>query len=623
MIKDNVNKNLILRVWAWLLLIFITINAILFILFQLRQDIIEESSATFSSLQASLVQSFRSIYASEVVEKAKYYGMQLSLHPEDHHNEIPLPATITWLIAQQLKQKKSEQSLKLYSAYPFNSETKDSGLTDDFAKQAWKSLNEDSTKPFIRIETINELSMYRYAVADIMQESCINCHNSFPESPKTDWKVGDVRGILEVQLPLNSIISQSQWSFYILYFLFLMLIMLFVILFLKLRKIDQIKDNELKQSSLELLELNEKLNVIIDYATDGIMSIDAQQHIICFNKEAEVIFGYAEKEVMGKKMTMLIPPDARATHQDNINKFRDSPADMEIKGLNRGIILKGVHKDGHIFSASIGLSRKQLANGEWQFTAFIQDITKQLEWEQSLKDAKEKAEAANTAKSQFLSSISHEIRTPMNAVLGFSQLLALDTQAPLNKNQKEAVEQIMKGGNHLLNLINEVLDLSKIEAGHINIVLTSVNIKNLISHIFTLIKVQADQRSIQLENQVDNAHNFHIKADENKLQQVLLNFSSNAIKYNIENGKITFSCYKTDANKIRICVCDTGEDTSEELLPTMFEPFNRLDKVNSNIQGTGIGLTICKKLVYLMAGKIGVSKNSETGLTFWVEFDEA
>ncbi len=622
-IKHKVNKNLILRVWGWLLLICMTISAILFILFHLRQDIIEESGATFSASHTSLINTFRSIYTKEVVQKVKKYGMQITLHPKEHHNEIPLPVSIILLIAEQLKQDKSELSFKLYSAYPFNPNNKGGGLSNQFAKQAWKALNKNPDKPFIRIENIDGRSSYRYAVADVMNQTCVNCHNNHPKTPKSNWKVGDVRGIIEVSSPLNKIIRKSQLSFYFIYFLFLLLIILFIVLFIKLRQIDQFKDIELKQYSQELLELNEKLNIIIDYATDGILSINAQQDIICFNKEAEDIFGYTEKEVMGKKMTMLIPHYARSGHQDNVNNFRDSSADMEIKGLNRGLILKGLHKDGHIFSASVGISRKQLANGEWQFTAFIQDITEQLEWEKSLYDAKEKAEAANTAKSQFLSSISHEIRTPMNAVLGFSQLLALDTQSPLNKNQKEAVEQIMKGGNHLLNLINEVLDLSKIEAGHVDIVLDSVNVVDLISHIYSLIKTQADQYSIQLESQVDNVHSVNIKADKNKLQQVLLNFSSNALKYNSDHGKIIFSCHKTEANKIRICVSDTGEGASEELLPVMFEPFNRLNKVNSNIQGTGIGLTICKKLVHLMQGKIGVSQNSDIGLTFWVEFDEA
>ena len=235
---------------------------------------------------------------------------------------------------------------------------------------------------------------------------------------------------------------------------------------------------------------------------------------------------------------------------------------------------------------------------------------------------KQKAEKANQAKSEFLSSMSHELRTPMNAVLGFSNFLASDTRTPLTEDQLESVEQIIEGGEHLLSLINDVLDLSKIEMGQTDIYIEPVDIKLLISQVFLLIQPQAEQQSITLENKVTDETCFKIRADYTKLKQVLLNFSSNAVKYNSDNGKLTFSCKKTNNNKIKLLVSDTGNGVPEELFPSLFEPFNRLDKANSNIQGTGIGLSICKHLVELMEGEIGVFQNSDKGLTFWVEFKE-
>jgi len=619
--KNN-NKNILFRIWHWLLLIAINLIVLLIVLFQLRQGIIMESGNTFGLLQTSLITTFRSIYSTDVVRKVKLQGIKITPHPEGHDNEIPLPASMTLLIAKRLQQKDIKHTLSLYSPYPFTDIRKDGGLPDEFARQAWQALNKNPGQPFIRIEDIAGISMYRYAVADILNESCAACHNSYPGAPKRHWKAGDVRGIFEVRLPLNNIINKSQFTFYMLYLFLFILIGLFITLFIKVRKIDHFKDNELQKQTLKVQELNEKLNVIVDYATDGIMSIDAQQHILFFNRKAEQIFGYNAAEVMGKKMTMLLPHYVRPVHQDNVNKFRDFPSDMEEKGLNRDLALKGMHKDGHIFPASVGISRKQLSNGEWQFTAFIKDITEQQKWEQDLRNAKESAEKANQAKSEFLSSISHELRTPMNAVLGFAQLLAIDTKTPLSDMQKESVQQIIKGGNHLLNLINDVLDLAKIEAGHIDISLAVIDIENLVSQICLLIQPQAEQRSIRIVNTIDSKEKFKIKADQTKIQQVLLNLSSNGIKYNNEHGTLTFSCYKSDNNKLRISVSDTGEGVSEELMEQMFDPFNRLNKVNSNIQGTGIGLTICKQLVELMQGNIGVFRNSDKGLTFWLEFSQ-
>jgi len=246
----------------------------------------------------------------------------------------------------------------------------------------------------------------------------------------------------------------------------------------------------------------------------------------------------------------------------------------------------------------------------------VTERTKELE------SARNEAEKSNQAKSEFLSSMSHELRTPMNAVLGFSGLLATDTQSPLTEDQLESVELIIEGGEHLLNLIDDVLDLSEIESGHSVVNIETVDINTLINKIQFLIQSQAEKQGITIENIVAADCAFKIQADKKKLKQVLLNFCSNAIKYNSENGVLTISCAKTPENKLRLSVSDTGKGVPESSFPGLFEAFNRLDKANSNIQGTGIGLNICKQLVKQMGGEIGVFQNPDKGLTFWVELDE-
>jgi len=247
-------------------------------------------------------------------------------------------------------------------------------------------------------------------------------------------------------------------------------------------------------------------------------------------------------------------------------------------------------------------------------------IDKLAQNESNLSIAKSDAESANQAKSMFLSNMSHELRTPLNSVLGFSQLLISDTEDPLTPAQLESVSYIASSGEHLLNLINDVLDLSKIESGTTEVKVETINIQSLIDDVYLMIKPQADNSSITIEQNISS--DLTLKADYKKLMQVILNITSNAIKYNSENGSVILASNKMSNGKVRISVCDTGKGVPEKSFGALFEPFNRLNQSDSPIEGTGIGLSICKKLVELMDGEVGVFNNVDKGLTFWVEFKQ-
>ena len=249
----------------------------------------------------------------------------------------------------------------------------------------------------------------------------------------------------------------------------------------------------------------------------------------------------------------------------------------------------------------------------------LEVLARQVVSQLELRQTVEKLEIASRSKSDFLSSMSHELRTPMNAILGFAQLLELNSNEPLTKNQTRCVNQILKGGRHLLELINDVLDLTKIEEGIVNLSIEDVKVASVLDECFALVETIASARGIKVHINTSCKTTASVRADRTRFKQSLLNLLSNAVKYNIENGKITLDCFETTEGMLRISVTDTGMGIANDLLAELYEPFNRLNAEKSDIEGTGIGLTITKKLIERMHGHIGVESQLSAGSTFWVE----
>lgn len=365
--------------------------------------------------------------------------------------------------------------------------------------------------------------------------------------------------------------------------------------------------------------IQQQRDAILNQTADGIITIDSKGSLLVVNPAASNIFGYNTNELVGQNVSMLMPEPDRSAHDGYL--ARSSLKESKVMNLTRE--LRGARKDGGVFPLELTVS-PMILEDEKYFVGVIRDVTERHQQQQDLiaakveaEHAKEVAENANRAKSEFLSRMSHELRTPLNAILGFSQLLLVDS---LTEDQADSVNLINSSGKHLLNLINDVLDLARIESGKMTVSIEKVNVRDLINDIMPVIETQLDSLELTMTSTCYTEDEVWVKADYLKLKQVLLNILSNAVKYNRQQGHIGIEISMHNKRSIRISIIDSGYGISTELQAGLFEPFNRLGQDRTEIQGTGIGLVISRELVRLMQGDMGLSSKMGIGSTFWVEF---
>jgi signal transduction histidine kinase len=268
-------------------------------------------------------------------------------------------------------------------------------------------------------------------------------------------------------------------------------------------------------------------------------------------------------------------------------------------------------RDGRILRA---VERRTAEGGT---VAIITDVSDEVTRESELHTARELAEAASSAKSEFLASMSHELRTPLNAVLGFAQLLQRDKKEPLSARQLQRVDHVLQGGAHLLHLIDEVLDLSRIEAGSVAVSLEPVSLAEVITEVVTTLETLASPAEIRI-SPLRAAAGPRVVADRNRLRQILMNYGSNAIKYGRRQGRVEFVVTQSDTS-VRISVTDDGIGIPQSMHDKIFQPFQRAGQETGAIEGTGIGLAISKRLAQLMHGRVGFESSEGKGSCFWIE----
>jgi len=399
----------------------------------------------------------------------------------------------------------------------------------------------------------------------------------------------------------------------------------------------EIQQVELEMQNEELRKIQIELNIEKKYAEDIVETVreplvvlDSGLTILTANHSFYNTFKVEPKETIGNLIYDIGNrqwdiPSLRLLFEDvlpNNSVFNGYEVDHDFMHIGRKIILLNARQ---IFRENIGshiillamedITKRKLAEVELaRLYDELHDKNDELE------QAKVAAEKANLAKSEFLSSMSHELRTPLGAILGFAQLIESGAQPP-TPTQKRSVDQILKAGWYLLELINEILDLAQIESGKLSMSLEPVSLSEVMHECEVMAEPLAQKRGISVVFAPLETSCF-VHADRVRVKQLLINLLSNAIKYNKPGGSVTVDCLLIHPNSIRISVRDTGDGLAPEHLAQLFEPFNRLGQTGAE-EGTGIGLVVCKRLIELMGGQIGVESKVGEGSVFWVELNQA
>ena len=369
----------------------------------------------------------------------------------------------------------------------------------------------------------------------------------------------------------------------------------------------------LHRSDLALRRSEEHFRALIENGSDCIMIVDAAGKITYVGPSVEKIVGYRAEAVQNRRLDALVHPEDASRLHDTIDGVFATP------GRVLRFEVRVRHRDGswRVFESFARTLRVDSRDAGAVVNA--RDITDHKDADAALIEAKEQAEKANGAKSEFLSRMSHELRTPMNSILGFAQVLAM---GDLDAGQQRAVDRICKAGDHLLMLINEVLDLARIEANRQMLSVEPVRVAGLLRELLDLARPIANQYECKLIDEIPADADCFVLADQQRITQVLLNLVSNAIKYNRPGGDVRFTTRVVSGaqgKRVAIGVCDTGRGIAAERMSDLFTPFARLGAEASGIEGTGLGLSLSRRFVEAMGGSIRAESTLGVGSTFWVE----
>lgn len=378
----------------------------------------------------------------------------------------------------------------------------------------------------------------------------------------------------------------------------------------------EIEKQELQRENSRRKKAEEQIRVILDNTIDSIVTVDDMGVIISANKATEKLFGYKEKELLGKNIKILVPEPHKKNHDQYIQRYKKSRI-AKIIGIGREV--SGLRKDNSTFPLELSLS-EGLINGKSFFTGIMRDISERKEQEDLLHQAVQQAEDANNAKSQFLANMSHEIRTPLNSIIGLSEVLI---ETPLSEEQMQYIHTLKNSGDSLLYIVNDILDLSKIEAGELELEEIELDFEELVQQVCEILAVRAHEKGLDLIPDFQGAVPKRIQGDPLRIRQILINLISNAIKFTSE-GHVILKVRLIDKTEkhcdLQIEVIDTGIGIPKDSISEIFNSFTQSDSSTTRqYGGTGLGLNIVRQLVDGMGGTISVDSTLGVGSTFTIK----
>ncbi|MEA2360975.1 MAG: hypothetical protein QOD71_120 [Thermoleophilaceae bacterium] len=355
---------------------------------------------------------------------------------------------------------------------------------------------------------------------------------------------------------------------------------------------------------------------LLESAPDAMVIVDAEGEILIANAQAEKLFGYTRQELVGHSVNMLFPHRYRARQTADRRIFFRDP---RVRPMGVSLELWALRKDGAEFEVEISISPLESDDGMLAIEA-IRDVTERKSFEEKLRETNIQLEAASQAKDRFLASMSHELRTPLNAVLGFTGTVLMGLSGPLTAEQKKQLETVQANGKLLLSLINDLLDLARIESGKVELEFVPVNCSEVLEEIVSALRPVADEKGIELV--VSAPHDdLTVRTDRRSLSQILINFTNNAIKFTDDGSvRLVLEAHQNGGSVTRFSVVDTGRGIKLEDREKLFAAFQQVDSADrQGFEGTGLGLYISRKLALLIDATILFESDYGVGSTFVLE----